>query len=289
MNKANQYLWLLTPLLFTAQPVYAGTGKLLATAGLTQVEGSGGGGIVPWATISGYDAKGETSVSAFNTQVSVDDYKLHALGLSVGIYDRLEFSVARQTFDLPSSVIGLGLGNEINQTVYGVKAKLYGDVVYSNWPQISVGLQHKNLSDGAIAGAIGASDNKQGTDYYLSATKVHLGAAAGYNLVWNLTARATKANQMGLLGFGGAGEDSHKVMLEGSLGILLSRKIAVGIEYRQKPNNLAAFKEDDWKDIFISYTPNKHFNFTLAWASLGNIAVADDQQGIYLSTTGYLW
>ncbi len=276
-------------LLALCHPATAGDGKLLATAGLTQVEGSGGGGIVPWATINGYATKEQISVSAFNTHVAVDDYQLNALGMSLSLFNRVEFSLARQSFDLPSAVIELGLGDEINQTIYGVKARLYGDLVYSTWPQISFGIQHKKLADGAIAAAIGARESDRGTDYYLAASKVHLGAAGGYNLIWNLTARATQANQMGLLGFGSQTQESHQVMLEASVGVLLSRKLAVGFEYRQKPDNLAAFKEDDWADIFISYNPNKHFNITLAWANLGNIAVADEQQGIYLSTTGYLW
>ena len=35
----------------------AGEGKLIGTAGLNQIEGSGGGGIVPWATLAGYDSR----------------------------------------------------------------------------------------------------------------------------------------------------------------------------------------------------------------------------------------
>ena len=67
-------------LLMIGQVVLAGQGKLLETAGLTQVEGSGGGGIVPWATISGYDSRDETSASVFNTLVFLDDYRLHSWG-----------------------------------------------------------------------------------------------------------------------------------------------------------------------------------------------------------------
>lgn len=89
-------------LLLLTQTTLAGEGKLLATAGLTQLEGSGGGGIVPWATVAGYDSEDEFSVAAFSTQVNLDDYRLNAWGVSVGIYDRIEISAARQTFDLTS-------------------------------------------------------------------------------------------------------------------------------------------------------------------------------------------
>lgn len=90
-------------MLFSAQ-VLAGDGKIIATAGLTQVEGSGGGGLVPWATLSGYDTRDQVSVGAFNTQVNVDDFRLQSWGLNVSFYDRVEVSFAQQTFDLrPSS------------------------------------------------------------------------------------------------------------------------------------------------------------------------------------------
>ncbi|MCC2617590.1 DUF3034 family protein [Aestuariibacter halophilus] len=261
---------------------HAGDGKLLGTAGLLQLEGSGGGGIVPWATLAGYDSREQTSLSAFTTQVNVDDYRLLSYGVSASWHDRVEVGIARQRFSIKA------LGADISKTIFSAKYRLYGDVVYSRWPQLSIGLQHKRLQDGAIASAVGAADNNHGTDFYLAATKVHLGAIGGYNAVWNLTARATKANQMGLLGFGGADNDSYELMLEASAGILFSRHLAVGVEYRQKPDNLG-LGEDDWADVFIAYMPSKDFNITLAWAELGSIAGADDQRGLYVSINGQLW
>ena len=261
---------------------HAADGKLIATAGLSQIEGSGGGGIVPWATISGYDSRDQISAGAVVTQVDVDDYRLTMLGASLSFYDRVEVSVAQQRFEIK------GAGIDIKQNIVGLKYRLYGDVVYSNWPQVSVGMQYKHLEDGDIAAAVGADNNSSGTDFYLAATKVHLGAIAGYNAVWNLTARATKANEMGILGFGGIKNDDYEIMLEASAGILFSRNIAVGIEYRQKPDNLG-LGEDNWTDYFISYIPSKDFNLTLAWAELGTIAGAAGQSGLYLSLNGQLW
>lgn len=260
---------------------FAGDGKLIGTAGLNQLEGTGGGGIVPWATLSGYDSQDETSASAFVTRVNLDDYRLTALGANLSLFDRVELSVARHTFDLTT------LGGEIQQNVYGMKVRLYGDVVYSDFPQLSVGVQHKRLQDSAVAYALGGAD-ENGTDYYLAATKVHLGAAAGFNLVWNVTARATKANQLGLLGFGSQSDDNYDLMFEGSVGVLFNRHLAAGVEYRQKPDNLG-LGEEDWWDVFITYIPSKSFNVTLAWAELGSIAGAPDQNGLYLSVGGQLW
>ncbi len=260
----------------------AADGKLIGTAGLVQLEGSGGGGIVPWATLTGYDSREQISATATATQVEIDDYRLTMLGASVSVYDRVEISVAHQRFDLKS------LGGDIKQNIFGLKYRLYGDVVYSGWPQVSVGVQHKRLEDKVIASALGADSASSGTDFYVAATKVHLGAIGGYNAVWNLAARATKANEMGLLGFGGTDNDDYEVMLEASAGILLSRHWALGVEYRQKPDNLG-LNEDDWVDYFVTYIPSKNFSLTLAWAELGTIAGAQSQSGLYLSLNGQLW
>lgn len=267
----------------TACNAFAGDGKLIATAATSQLEGSAGGGIVPWAVLAGYDSREQVSASVFSTNVSVDNYRLTAYGAAVGLYDRVEISAARHRFDLRAN------GAELEQTIYGAKLRLYGDAIYSSWPQVSVGLMHKILKDGEIASAVGATDNDSGTDFYLAFTKIHLAAVAGYNLLWNVTARHTKANQTGLLGFGGDGNHSYELMFEGSAALLLSRQLAVGVEYRQKPNNLTAFEEDDWQDLFIAWFPNKNVNFTAAWADLGSIAGEPSQSGLYVSLTGYLW
>lgn len=273
-----------------ALPSAASDGKLLATAGLSQIEGSGGGGLVPWATLSGYDSRDETSVTAFMTDVNITNYRLSAMGAAASFYDRVELSYAQQTFVLPAGLITqLSLGSEeIKQDILGIKVRLYGDAVYSPYPQLSVGLQYKQLDDDFVADYLGAKSDS-GTDFYVAATKVHLAALGGYNLVWNLAARATKANQLGLLGHGGAGNNHYDVMLEGSLGVLLSPNWVMGVEYRQKPNNLTAVQEDDWTDVFVSYIPNKNVNITAAYANLGTVATKKDQKGIYLSMTGYLW
>ncbi len=282
-----KYKQLLVLIALVPNIVFAGEGKLLATAGLTQVEGSGGSGIVPWATLTGYDSRDEWSATAYSTQVDVDDFRLQVWGVGASFYDRIELSAARHTFDLTT------FGAEIRQNIVGIKARLFGDVVYGDLPQAALGVQYKSLLDKDIAGLLGAKDKAQGTDYYLAFTKVHLGLACGYNLVWNLNLRATRANQLGLLGWGGTENNSYEWMVEGSVGVLLNRHIAVGMDYRQKPDNLGGVLEEDWRDIFITYIPNKDINLTLAWAELGNItegiAGEGNQSGLYVSLTGYLW
>lgn len=274
---------------FATAPSMAADGKILATAGLSQVEGSGGGGLVPWATLAGYDSQDETAASFFMSDVNVSDFRMTSIGVATSFYDRVELSYAQQTFVLPESLIsGLSLTSEqIKQDIVGLKVRLYGDAVYSAYPQVSAGVQYKQLDSDTVASKVGAKTDS-GTDFYVAATKVHLGAVAGYNLVWNVAARATKANEMGLLGYGGSENNSYQVMMEGSVGLLLSPNWVVGMEYRQKPNNLSIV-EDDWTDVFVSYLPNKNVNITAAYVDLGTVATKKDQKGIYLSMTGYLW
>ena len=67
-------------------------GKLLLTAGVSQIEGAAGGGLTPWALIGGYGSEGQWGGNAFYTRVGVDDYHLDDYGVMVGWNDRIEFS-----------------------------------------------------------------------------------------------------------------------------------------------------------------------------------------------------
>ncbi|KJZ03365.1 MULTISPECIES: DUF3034 family protein [Pseudoalteromonas] len=264
--------------LLVCGPTYAATGKLLATPGVSQVEGSAGGGIVPWAQLAGYASEDEWSASGFCSRASLKDYQLDVCGVQANLFNRVELSFARQNFDVDA------LNLDIEQDIVGAKVRLYGDIVYSKYPQLSFGIQHKSLDDATVANLLGAEDNS-GTDYYLAASKLHLGAVGGYNWFWNITMRHSRANQLGILGYGGA-NDSAPWQLEASSAVFLSRHWAVGAEYRQKSNNLG-LGESDWKDVFVAWIPNKSVSVTAAWLDLGKIAGQPSQTGWYLSVTGY--
>ena len=59
--------------------------------------------------------------------------------------------------------------------------------------------------------------------------------------------------------------------------------MAVGFEWRQKPDNLSALTENNARDLFLVYFPNKRLSLTAAWVDLGDIAGAADQRGVYFS------
>ena len=259
------------------------SGKLLLTGGVTQVEGSAGGGLTPWAIIGGYGTRDQIGANAYYTQVNVDDYKLESFGALVGFYDRVELSFARQQFDTELVGGALGLGNRFTftQDIIGLKVKLVGDAVLEqdSWlPQIAVGAQYKRNDQAAVLAFVGAKDDS-GVDYYVSATKLYL----DQSLLLNGTLRLTKANQFGILGFGGDRNDSYKAQFEASAAYLLTRNVAIGAEYRTKPDNLGIAGEDDAYDVFVAWAPYKNVSLTVAYVDLGNIVIRDDQRGVYAS------
>lgn len=258
-------------------------GKLLATGGVSQVEGAGGGGLANWALITGYGTRDGVGANVHYTTVLLPDYTLHSAGVAVGLYDRLELSYAWQEFDTRDvgAALGLGRGFTFHQNIFGAKLKLVGDAVYEqdSWlPQLSIGLQHKENDRGAVIGAIGGKSDS-GTDYYLSASKLFLAQSLLVNATW----RHTRANQFGILGFGGDRHGGYSAQFEGSAAYLFSRRFAVGAELRTKPNNLSIAREQAAWDIFAAYFFNKNLSATLAYADLGNIVIRDDQRGAYLS------
>jgi hypothetical protein len=262
---------------------WRGSGKLLATGGVSTVEGMGGGGLTPWALITGYGAEGQIGANVFGTRVRVRDFGLDVVGVGLGVHDRLELTLARQAFDTrdAGAALGLGRGFTFHQDIVGLKWRFAGDAVYGqdSWmPQLALGLQHKRNDREAIVKAVGAR-SASGTDVTLSATKLML----EQSLLWNVTLRATKANQLGILGFGGDRRDRYSAQLEGSAAWLLNKRTAVGLEYRGKPNNLGFADESDWADVFVAYFPNKHLSLTAAYVRLGEIATFRRQSGWYFS------
>jgi hypothetical protein len=263
-------------------------GKLLATGGVAQVEGAGGGGITPWALISGYGTRDSWGANAHYTYIGTQDYQLNSYGVAVGIADRLELSLANQEFK--GSLAPLDKLN-IKQDIVGLKLKVIGDAVYAqdSWvPQVAIGVLYKRNKGVRGLEALGVTNVTQlgakddhGYDYYVAATKIYL----EQSLLLNVTLRATRANQMGLLGFGGDRNDDTRLMPEFSAAYLIDRKLALGAEYRRKPHNLGVDNEKAYYDAFVAWFPTKNFSVTAAYAELGDITVFNPkkQHGLYLS------
>lgn len=270
-----------------AQPAGArplrGGGKLMLTSGATSVEGAAGGGLATWALIGGNETDAGIGGGAHWTEIMLPDFRLRSVGAKLGFFDRLELSYARQRFDTQAAgaTLGLGRGFTFGQDVISAKLRLAGDAVYgqdSALPQIALAVQHKRAKRGPVLTAIGAR-GRTGTDILMSASKLVLDRS----LVLGGTVRLTKANQLGLLGFGGGRDRGYSAQVEGSAGLLVTRRLLVGGEYRTKPNNLGFAREDDAWDAFAAWSVSRNVTITAAYADLGSIATLDRQRGLYLS------
>jgi hypothetical protein len=258
------------------------SGKLRATGGVSQIEGAGGGGLSAWSLISGYGTRDQVGGSVFGTQVRLSDYQLTAVGAAVGVYDRVELSFANHAFDTKNvgAALGLGAGYTFKQDIFGAKVRLIGDAVYDQdrWlPQIALGLQHKRNKNGNVLASLGAKSDA-GTDVYVSATKIML----EQRILWSAALRATKANQLGILGFGGPQGNRYKPQVEASLGFLVRPDVVIGVEARSKRDYLGLGEQAAY-DAFVAYFPSKHVSFTLAYVDLGKIVITGRQRGVYAS------
>jgi hypothetical protein len=282
-------------LCLSAAAAQAADGKLLLTGGVASIDGAAGGGLTPWAVTGSYATRGQVGGTAHVTGVKTQDYALLTYGVALSWNERVEVSLARQAFDTKSNLAPLGLSSlKLKQDIVGVKVRVAGDAVLESdtlMPQIALGLQYKRTHAGALGptlfGPLAAKDH--GVDLYASATKLFL----AQGVLINGTLRATKANQNGLLGFGGAQSDHYTLQPELSLALLLRRDVALGAEGRAKPDHLnrsalgnGALKEDDWFDLFIAWAPSKSVSLTAAYVDLGKIVPAlqpKRQTGAYLS------
>ena len=146
----------------------ANNSRILATGGATQIEGQAGGGIVPWAVLAGYGSSEEVGASGFYTHVDLKDYALDAFGVAVSYDNRIELSLARQEFDLGTLGKALGVpAKELRQNIFGMKLRLYGDLIYGQLPQLAFGVQYKDNLDFGIPAAVGARHDSDADFYWV--------------------------------------------------------------------------------------------------------------------------
>jgi len=268
-------------LLLCASQSWAGD-RVLAASGVTQVEGAAGGGLSPWAVIAGQGSRDQIGASVYATHLRTrGGYTLDTQGVAVGLYDTVELSASQWRFGLSDTVPGMSL----KMNVLGIKWRVFGDAVFdadTPWPQISIGAQYKHNRDMFVPNLLGAK-HQNDVEPYIAATKLWFGAAGGFNLLTNVTLRATRANQMGLLGFGGDAGDGRRIKPEASIAVLPRDNLAIGVEYRAKPSNLSAAPETRAADLFVAWWPMRKLSITAAWVNLGQIANKTSQRSGYVS------
>lgn len=269
-------------------------GKLPLTAGFNEVDGAGGGGLVPWATITGYGTNRSYGANAHYTAIQLRDFRLQSFGAAIGIADRVELSFAEDTFDVTGTALK---GLRVEQHILGAKVRLFGDAVYGqdSWlPQTAVGYEYKKNTGFSRAATVGLTTltsptqlgarSDSGGDWYVSAAKVFL----AQSLFFNATLRYSEANQFGLLGFGGDVSNHRNVNPEATLAYLVTRKLAVGGEYRGRSRHLSIDNERGAWDAFIAWSATRNVSIVAAYLSLGSILAPvtgqpRDQNGGYIS------
>src|SRR5688572_10384506 len=111
-----------------AEGWFGDQGKLLLLAGLSSVEGAGGGGITPWALITGYGSSDSWGANTYVTGIALRDFDFTAAGVGVGIRDRVELSFSRQMLEATDGALN---GIAVSQDVIGAKLRIVGDAVYA--------------------------------------------------------------------------------------------------------------------------------------------------------------
>lgn len=323
LNGANRYLPSCAALLAASAVLFSGgawadlynDGKVLATGGVSMTDGAGGGGITPWATITGYGTRDGINGDVHYTYVSLPNYSLNSIGAAVGLWDRVELSYTNDVLPTGSTFNTVGLlttttgiptgiapwNTTIKMDVFGAKVRVFGEAIYDSdnlIPQVAIGGFYKKNHNAALLSTLQAAKSKD-WEAYIAATKIFF----PINTLINVTLRYTAANQTGLTGFGGPDGDKKKIRPEVSLAYLLNKGTAIGAEYQKHGHNLDGKsvnlggltvpggllgstlnqKESDWYDAFIAFFPSKNLSITMAYAMLGNITLTPNQNGYYVS------
>jgi hypothetical protein len=250
-------------------------------ANVTTIDGQGGGGLVPWALLA---SSPSVSITGLNTQ----NLGINSIAVNGGIANRVELSYAHTTVD----VVPLTTANLASIDNYGFKVKLndMGDL-----PQFSIGVVNKQASGSLLDSTVvpAVKNSKSGTDVYIAATKVV--NIAGTNVLLNGVIRASKANQLGALGFGGGNaagaKTGYSYKPEVSAEVFASDNVLIGAEYRAEPaNGVTAtdgvLHQNAAYDLNIVYIASKNLALTAAYVNLGQVAPAiagsNRQAGMYL-------
>ncbi len=244
-----------------------------AQAAITNIDGQAGGGLVPWALLS-------SGPTVAITHLGTQNLGVDSVAINTSFANRVEVSYARNLLD----VTGSALGNASNHAVVdniGVKVKLndMGDAM----PQFAIGAVNKRASGSLINNVIatpGSGINTSATDVYGAVSKIV--KIGGKTVLLNGVLRASKANQLGFLGFGGGNtagaKTGYTVKPELSAEMFAAENVVFGAEYRAQPINGApgntVLTQDAAYDVHIVYVANKNFTLTAAYANLGRVAPA---------------
>jgi hypothetical protein len=241
-----------------------------AQAAITNIDGQAGGGLVPWALLS-------SGPTVAVTHLGTPKLNINSLAVNTSFANMTEVSYARNMLSITGSTLPAS-ADTVNVDNFGLKVKL--NDMSDSMPQFALGLVYKNTSGNLYDNALKAAGiNKSGTDVYAAASKiVNIG---GKNVLLNGVLRASKANQMGLLGSTGGttagSKNSYSIKPELSVEVFAADNVIVGAEYRAQPSNGVVatdgtLHQNAAYDFHIVYVANKNFTLTAAYTNLGQVA-----------------
>jgi Protein of unknown function (DUF3034) len=260
------------------------------------IEGYGGGAITPMAYLVNPGAPGcvfgkpATALTVGN----IGDKQLQAITVTETLYDRIElgYGADRASLgDLPSDIqestdMDMETGSVWlhNFNVRFLMVKEDTCLAGIPLPAVTAGIHFKyndgiaqiNNNLGNVLSTIGYRANN-GVDFTLTATK-NFAKLVGLPLFLTAGLRESEAAQIGLLGFG----NTYHTTFEGNVVCMLSERLAVGCEIRQKfdpygtiassePGEYLVGPEDSWYAVEAGYILNKHTTLCAGWGHFGNM------------------
>ncbi len=211
--------------------------------------------------------------------------------------DRLEFGYGLNALtlndlpDLVSAATGLNIEDDVVY-LHNFNARVAliheGDFNQPWLPAFTFGVHYKYNNtvediDSDLNGtlsAIGIEDN-DGIDYTLYASKM-LNFLPRPVLV-NAGVRNSNAAHAGLLGF----TDDREFLVEGNVVVFVTDNLAIGAEYRQKPDNYDEIEglvagEDDWWSVVAAYVINESMTVSGGYFNLGDVLDEEDTDAFAL-------
>lgn len=211
--------------------------------------------------------------------------------------DRVELGYAFQTLsldDLPNDIeaaTGVKISDDFvnlhnfNARVALVKESEFGQ----SWmPAITAGVHYKyndtiSTMDSELGGtltSIGIEDNS-GFDYTLYGSKML--TFLPRPVLINVGIRSTEAAHIGLLGFTG----ERDLVAEGNIVVFVTDRLALGGEYRQKPNSYNQVpgligQEDDWWSVVFGYVASNNVTISGGYFNLGQVLNSNESTALAL-------
>jgi len=291
MEKSSNTIGCATILLLLAFPLGTGlyAGPPLPTH---NVEGNSGVFITSTAYLANPPEKdnvfGLPSVSGTFAAIGEKDFE--SVAVTQNIWGKVELGYALERIglgDWPADVrtaTGIHVDNHVFLHNFNTRLMVIEEGGFDQaWmPAVTLGVHFKwndghneiNKQTGGLCDTLGV-DHDSGTEFTAVATKT-IADWLPRPVIVSAGLRNGDAIHTGLLGFAG----ERRTTFEGSVIYLLSDKLLLASEYRQKSNLCDQFSaggkhlikaENDWWDVCLGYIINDHLTVAGGYANFGNI------------------